>query len=119
MAGHSASPVLQDGDSEAENYTDIFKVHQLPALAASISQFGSPEGGGSVAAAKSLDDEFNSASFMDNWGLASVQAAFRVWWLAEYSGFFGEHYDGSLLNFDLDVGKSASRKLVSSEAHAL
>jgi len=78
-------------------------VHFFPVLAAYISRFGSPEGGGTLQEAKKLDDKFNRPD-QANWVLPYVHAAFRAWWLAEYGGWFGEHYDGSLQNFNLEEG---------------
>jgi nuclear pore complex protein Nup205 len=80
-------------------------VHYFPALAAYISRFGGPEGGGTVADARSLNDKLLSQAEHDSWALPYFYASFRAWWLAEYGGWYGENYDGSIPENLLEEGQ--------------
>jgi nuclear pore complex protein Nup205 len=55
--------------------------------------------------ARSLNDKFFAQSDQDPWSLTYLQAAFRAWWLAEYSGWYGENADGTIPDNQLDDGK--------------
>jgi nuclear pore complex protein Nup205 len=79
-------------------------VHYFPALSSYISHFGSQDGGTSIAEARALNERLLGGS-QTQWSLTYVHAAFRCWWLAEYSSWYGENYDGSLPQKDLDAGK--------------
>ena len=81
-------------------------MHYFPALSAYISRFGTQEGGGSIEGARTLNEKYLNQVDERPWPLPYVQAAFRVWWLAEYSGWYGEHYDGSLTQNQIDEGRS-------------
>ncbi|KAF7545027.1 hypothetical protein G7Z17_g9488 [Cylindrodendrum hubeiense] len=66
---------------------DALLVHLMPTVGAYISVFGSAEGGYDLIKAR----ELHSSLFPTDetpWTLSYLQAAFRAWWLAEYSGFY-------------------------------
>jgi len=77
-------------------------VHYFPALSAYISRFGGQEGA-SIDEARALNEKLLGQK-ADAWSLTYINAAFRAWWLAEYSSWYGEHYDGSLLAHELLEG---------------
>jgi nuclear pore complex protein Nup205 len=84
-------------------------VHYFPAIAAYIARCGGQEGGVSIADARALNEKIFSSQALsqegkDPWALPYVHAAFRAWWLAEYSSWYGEHYDGSLPQNQLEEG---------------
>ncbi|KAI5459913.1 nucleoporin Nup186/Nup192/Nup205 [Mariannaea sp. PMI_226] len=66
---------------------DSLLVHLIPAVGAYISTFGSAEGGHDLIKARQLHDQLFPAQ-ESPWSLSYLQAAFRAWWLAEYSGFY-------------------------------
>ncbi|CAJ0541851.1 Ff.00g082570.m01.CDS01 [Fusarium sp. VM40] len=66
---------------------DALLVHLIPSIGAYISVFGSAEGGYDLIKARELHSKlFPTDSPL--WPLSQLQAAFRAWWLAEYSGFY-------------------------------
>ncbi|KAI9649425.1 hypothetical protein NHQ30_002001 [Ciborinia camelliae] len=85
--------LLLDVLKKADKYDNLL-VHQFPALAAYIWRFGSPEGGSTIQDARALDKKINVKTDQNAWVLPYAHAAFRAWWLAEYSGFYVEHHDG-------------------------
>ncbi|TAQ88371.1 hypothetical protein B7494_g3314 [Chlorociboria aeruginascens] len=99
--------VIEDFESmvnilrKADKYDNLL-LHYFPALGAFISRFGAVDGGGSMEDARSLNDNFIIKADQGPWILGYVHAAFRAWWLAEYSGWYGENYDGSIPNVDLN-----------------
>lgn len=80
---------------KADKYDNLL-LHYFPALGSFISRFGGPEGGATIAEARSLHDRFFRPYEENPWTLPYVHAAFQAWWLAEYSGWYGENYDGTL-----------------------
>ena len=80
-------------------------VHYFPALSAFISRFGGQDGGTSNADARALNDKLFPQREEDSWPLVYVHAAVRSWWLAEYSSWYGEHYDGPLAHNKLEEGQ--------------
>lgn len=52
-----------------------------------------------------MNEKLINQADQNPWTLTYVHAAFRAWWLAEYSGWYGEHYDGSLPQSQLDEGQ--------------
>ncbi|KAM0150492.1 hypothetical protein ACHAQE_008913 [Botrytis cinerea] len=78
---------------KADKYDNVL-VHHFPALAAYIWRFGSPEGGSTIQDARALDKKINVKTDQNAWVLPYAHAAFRAWWLAEYSGWYVEHHDG-------------------------
>jgi nuclear pore complex protein Nup205 len=80
-------------------------VHYFPPLGACIARYGGIEGGGTMADARSLNNRFFAQPDQNSWPLSYLQAAFRAWWLAEYSGWYGENADGSIPDNQLDDGR--------------
>jgi nuclear pore complex protein Nup205 len=58
-----------------------------------------------MADARSLNNRFFAQPDQNSWPLSYLQAAFRAWWLAEYSGWYGENADGSIPDNQLDDGR--------------
>jgi len=54
--------------------------------------------------AKNLNDRLFAPN-QNPWALPYVQAAFRAWWLAEYSGWYVDINDGSIPENQLEDGK--------------
>ncbi|TVY84878.1 Nucleoporin [Lachnellula suecica] len=88
--------VLADFDLVLDTLKRADRYDNLLFLAANISRFGGTEGGGTMAEAKSLNDRFFAQTDRNPWALSYVHAAFRAWWLAEYSGWYVELNDGSI-----------------------
>ncbi|EDO00752.1 hypothetical protein SS1G_03225 [Sclerotinia sclerotiorum 1980 UF-70] len=78
---------------KADKYDNLL-VHHFPALAAYIWRYGSPEGGSTIQDARALDKKISVKTDQNAWVLPYAHAAFRAWWLAEYSGWYVEHHDG-------------------------
>lgn len=85
--------------------TDTFLVHYFPPLAACIARYGGIEGGGQQEEARALNEGFFGQSEQNSWTLSYLHAAFRAWWLAEYSGWFGENADPQIPENRLDDGR--------------
>ncbi|UZP41372.1 hypothetical protein NXS19_009188 [Fusarium pseudograminearum] len=66
---------------------DALLVHLVPSIGAYISVFGSAEGGYDLIKARELHGKLFPTD-SSPWPLSQLQAAFRAWWLAEYSGFY-------------------------------
>ncbi|KAE8442005.1 hypothetical protein EG329_003941 [Mollisiaceae sp. DMI_Dod_QoI] len=80
---------------KADKYDNLL-LHYFPALSSFISRFGGPEGGATIAEARALHEQIFKPYDEDPWTLSYAHAAFRAWWLAEYSGWYGENHDGSI-----------------------
>ncbi|KAL9012478.1 MAG: hypothetical protein Q9173_002763 [Seirophora scorigena] len=85
---------------------DEIAVHHVPTTLAFTSQYGSPESGGSDQEATSLHRRIMDGKDSSTWALRNLQAAFKTWWLAEYSGW----------HFDLRLGSSFQGADVNAEA---
>ncbi|PHH73584.1 hypothetical protein CDD80_3715 [Ophiocordyceps camponoti-rufipedis] len=72
---------------KADRY-DALLVHLIPAMGAYISVFGSTEGGLDLIKVRELNDKLLPRADDSSWSLPQLQAAFKAWWLAEYSGFY-------------------------------
>ncbi|RDA91059.1 hypothetical protein CP533_3063 [Ophiocordyceps camponoti-saundersi (nom. inval.)] len=72
---------------KADKY-DALLVHLMPVMGAYISVFGSTEGGHDLIKVRELNSKLLSPADESSWSLPQLQAAFRAWWLAEYSGFY-------------------------------
>ncbi|TVY19835.1 Nucleoporin [Lachnellula arida] len=92
--------LVLDTLKKADRYDNLL-LHYFPVLGAYISRFGGTEGGGTMAEAKSLNDRL-FAQDQNPWALSYVHAAFRAWWLAEYSGWYVEINDGSIPDNQLE-----------------
>ncbi|KAF7562704.1 hypothetical protein G7046_g1451 [Stylonectria norvegica] len=66
---------------------DSLLVHMIPTIGAYVSIFGSAEGGYDLIQARELNSRLLPSDDTP-WVLPYLQAAFRAWWLAEYSGFY-------------------------------
>lgn len=53
-----------------------------------ISVFGSTEGGYDLITVRQINQKLFPSNDEPTWPLPHLQAAFRAWWLAEYSGFY-------------------------------
>ncbi|KAM3480717.1 hypothetical protein MY5147_001006 [Beauveria neobassiana] len=71
----------------ADKY-DCLLVHLLPALGAYIAIFGSPDGGMDLTRVKDIHSKLFAAVDDSAWPLPCLQAAFKTWWLAEYTGYW-------------------------------
>ena len=71
-------------------------VRYVPVLLAFISEYGSPEGSGSLDQARSLNAKITDTKGSLAWNLKSLQFASICWWLAEYSGWFLDQSTDSL-----------------------
>ncbi|KZF26715.1 nuclear pore complex subunit Nup192 [Xylona heveae TC161] len=76
---------------------DAVLLHYLPALAASITQFGSPDGSSSLQEARSLDQFIAAGKESNPWNLHHFQAAISALWLADYSGWYSDTFISSPL----------------------
>lgn len=78
-------------------------MHYLPLLATFISRFGGVDG--NIIDARALNDRIIRHDDEKPWTLPYVHAAFRAWWLAEYSGWYGENHDSGLPENQIEEGK--------------
>ena len=77
-------------------------VHYVPVIMAFTWAFGSPEGGGLLRDARTLNSNILGSKDSNPWVLRNLQAATITWWLAEYSGWYIEQPTGSpVQNVDL------------------
>ncbi|KAK9442641.1 hypothetical protein VB005_03704 [Metarhizium brunneum] len=67
---------------------DNLLAHLVPAMGAYISVFGSTEGGYDLIKVREVHSKLFPAADDSTWPLPHFHAAFRAWWLAEYSGFY-------------------------------
>lgn len=77
-----------------DRWNDI-AVHHVPSILAFTSQYGSPENGANEQEATTLHKKIMDGKDSSTWALRNLQAAFRTWWLAEYSGWHLELHRGS------------------------
>ena len=56
-----------------------------------------------------MNERFLSQTEHDSWALSYAYATFRAWWLAEYGGWYGENYDGSIPETQLEEGQLKRR----------
>jgi hypothetical protein len=78
-------------------------VHYIPPLATFISRFGGVDG--NLTDSRALNDRIVRQDDAKPWTLPYVHAAFRAWWLAEYSGWYGENHDSGLPENQLEEGQ--------------
>ncbi len=62
--------------------------HLFPVVGAYITRFGSAEGNSDLGQARELHEIICKQSDDDAWLLIYLRAAVRIWWIAEYSGFY-------------------------------
>ncbi|KAJ4324891.1 hypothetical protein N0V84_003727 [Fusarium piperis] len=91
---------------------DALLVHLIPSIGAYISVFGSAEGGYDLIKARELHGKLFPADDTP-WPLSQLHAAFRSWWLAEYSGFYVDDPPEAAIppNTDLDEEDRQRSKL--------
>jgi nuclear pore complex protein Nup205 len=78
-------------------------VHYFPPLAGFISRYGGIDG--NISDARALNDRILLEDDEKPWKLPYVHAAFRAWWLAEYSGWYGENHDSHLPENQIEEGE--------------
>jgi len=87
-------------------------VHYVPVIIAFTSQYGSPEGSGTLRDARMLNTRILDSKDNAAWKLRNFHAATITWWLAEYSGWYLEQPTGSPVqgvNFEAEaLGRSES-----------
>ncbi|KAI1104217.1 nucleoporin Nup186/Nup192/Nup205 [Jackrogersella minutella] len=82
---------------------DACTVHLIPILGTYITIFGSTEGSGSVEQARKLNGIVHQQVEDNMRTLPFLNAAFKAWWIAEYSGWYMEDAAGSALpSIDID-----------------
>ena len=74
---------------------NLLAVHYVPILLAFTSQYGSPEGNGSLREARMLNNRIMEIRDASIWKLQHLQAATKTWWLAEYSGWYQDPQNSS------------------------
>lgn len=87
--------LVLDTLKKADKFDEVL-IHYFPLIGAYISRFGALENGGTIADARALDKKVMGPADQKSWALTYVHAAVRAWWLAEYSGCYGENYDADL-----------------------
>ncbi|KKA29315.1 hypothetical protein TD95_002382 [Thielaviopsis punctulata] len=75
-----------DGLKTADKY-DALLIHKIPVLGAYITEYASTEGRNDVALARKLNPSI-FPSVDSHWPMRGLQAAVKVWWLAEFGGHF-------------------------------
>ena len=70
-------------------------LHYVPILTALTVEYGSSNGSGSLRDARMLNKRIIDSRENLPWPLRTLQAAVVTWWLAEYSGWYGEQPTGS------------------------
>ncbi|PVH73843.1 hypothetical protein DL98DRAFT_430549 [Cadophora sp. DSE1049] len=81
---------------KADKYDNML-LHYFPALAAFLSRFGGSEPGRDLIDARALNDKiFARVDDNHSWALTYVHATVKAFWLAEYSGWYVDHSDGSI-----------------------
>ncbi|KAH6723827.1 nucleoporin Nup186/Nup192/Nup205 [Leptodontidium sp. MPI-SDFR-AT-0119] len=95
---------------KADKY-DTLLLHYFPALSAFITRFGGSEPGRDLADARALNDKiFARVDDNNTWALTYVHATVKALWLAEYSGWYVEHSDGSIP--DRQLADEASQRSI-------
>ncbi|CAI4219128.1 unnamed protein product [Parascedosporium putredinis] len=72
---------------KATDKYDCLLVHRIPPLGAFITHLGSVESNSGLNQARKLNAAVCPKE-PEQWALPYLQAAFRVWWLSEYSGYY-------------------------------
>ncbi|OKL58312.1 hypothetical protein UA08_06541 [Talaromyces atroroseus] len=88
---------------------DLLLVHYIPAIIASLVQYGSPSGSGTQREARSLHLAVISTKDSSVWALASFHAAVIAWWLSVYSGWYFDSGPASPLQ-GVDLEKEAEER---------
>lgn len=96
--------ILKDVDT----YNSIL-IHYVPYMGALISHFGTSNGAVKLAEARMFNQMLIPNSSSSNWGLRCFQAATRVWWVSEYSGWFTGSSEDTALG-GIDISKEAAER---------
>lgn len=88
---------------------DMLLVHYIPAIIASLVQYGSPSGSGTQREARSLHSAITSTKDSSAWLLAPFHAAVIAWWLSVYSGWYFDSGTASPLQ-GVDLDKEAEER---------
>ena len=78
-------------------------MHYFPLLATFVSRFGGVDG--NLTDARALNRRVFQQDDDKPWTLPYVHAAFRAWWLAEYSGWYGENHDSNVPDNQAQAGQ--------------
>ena len=78
-------------------------MHYFPPLATFVSRFGGVDG--NLNDARALNQRVFQQDDDRPWTLPYVHAAFRAWWLAEYSGWYGENHDRNVPENQAQAGQ--------------
>lgn len=88
---------------------DMVLVHYIPSILASIAQYGSPEGSGSLRDARSLNQAVTASKDPQAWALPNFHSAVITFWLAVYSGWYFDTGPSSPLQ-GIDVDKESDER---------
>lgn len=78
-------------------------MHYFPPLVTFISRFGGVDG--NITDARALNARVFQQDDDKPWTLPYVHAAFRAWWLAEYSGWYGENSESNIPDNQVQPGQ--------------
>ncbi|KAK3990244.1 nucleoporin Nup186/Nup192/Nup205 [Cladorrhinum sp. PSN332] len=81
---------------------DQFLVHFFPVTAAYITVFGSTDGMQDLQQARQLNAIICKPGDNETWAIQYLGAAFRAWWIAEYTGFYQDETQFDFRGIDLD-----------------
>ncbi|KAK4165342.1 nucleoporin Nup186/Nup192/Nup205 [Cladorrhinum sp. PSN259] len=81
---------------------DQFLVHFFPVMAAYITVFGSTDGMQDLQQARQLNAIVCKPGDNETWAIQYLGAAFRAWWVAEYTGFYQDENQFDFKGIDLD-----------------
>ncbi|KAH8889286.1 hypothetical protein GQ53DRAFT_748373 [Thozetella sp. PMI_491] len=113
---------IEKGQAEVQDFRDFIHtlrktdrydhllVHLFPIIGAYITRFGSTEGMNDLSQARELHQTICKQTDDDVWALIYLRATFRAWWIAEYSGFYMDDFEG-IPGVDLDVEDAERTKL--------
>lgn len=107
------------------DHLDLLLIHYMPAFSAAFSQYGSPDRATSLQDARSLDGAIRKLQpDQANSSLAPLYATLRLWWIAEYSGWYRPIDTGSpQMLQDVDADEETRKRMKAVEAavqeHAL
>ncbi|PKS13291.1 hypothetical protein jhhlp_000062 [Lomentospora prolificans] len=87
---------------KATDKYDSLLVHRIPPLGAFITHLGSVESSSGLNQARKLNAAVCPKE-PEQWALPYLQAAFRVWWLAEYSGYYIDDIEEGTINPPIDL----------------
>ncbi|CAD6505981.1 BgTH12-06913 [Blumeria graminis f. sp. triticale] len=95
---------------KADKY-DYLLVHHIPIISAYISKYGGTDAVGGMVEAQTLHEKL-MAQDDKSWTLVYLQAAFRLMWLAEYSGWYSESNDANVPDKQQEEEANHRNKLI-------